>query len=112
MPNRILVTAVLFGAIIIGLAACLPERAVLIVEANTPVHDSVWSANTIQKEIAVLRAGTKTPVYRCIDIKHYFVYEIRLADGRKGYVDSGSGVPEVRSAFLPPYSHPVVWNCP
>ncbi len=94
------------------MAAYLPQRAILPVDKDASVWDSVSALNKNQKPIKVLRTGTKTPIYRCIDSKSYFVYEIRLADGRKGYVDSSSGRPEVRLAFLPPYSDPVVWNCP
>jgi len=112
MTSRVLMAAAISGAIIVGTAAFLAERATLIVDANAPVWANVPWPNTKQQKIAVLPAGIKPVVYSCIDIKHYFVYEIRLADGRIGYVDSGSGRPQVRSALLPPYSQPIVWNCP
>ncbi len=41
------------------------------------------------KPVAVLQPQQSVPVLRCVDVKHYQVYEVRLPDGNTGYVNVG-----------------------
>lgn len=39
--------------------------------------------------IAQLADRQSVPVERCVDVKHYQIYEVRLPDGRHGFVNAG-----------------------
>lgn len=39
--------------------------------------------------IAQLSAGQTVPVIKCVDVKHYLIYKVRLPDGRDGFVLDG-----------------------
>ncbi len=41
------------------------------------------------KAVAQLAPQQHVPVLRCVDVKHYQVYEVRLPDGTTGYVNAG-----------------------
>lgn len=58
---------------------------VLVYEAE--VHATTWPHPAAMTE---LPAGRSVPVTRCIDVKHYLIYEIRLPDGRQGFVLDGN----------------------
>lgn len=91
--------------------AALLRTADLSILADTPVLDRMPS-NGQEHRIALLRAGTTLPVAACVDTKSLFGYEIRLADGRHGYVLPAETIRIApRPAILPPYGKPIVWNC-
>jgi hypothetical protein len=39
--------------------------------------------------LAQLSAGESVPVTKCVDVKHYLIYKVRLPDGRDGFVLDG-----------------------
>lgn len=39
--------------------------------------------------ISELQQNQRVPVLRCVDVKVYLVYKIRLPDGKVGYVNDG-----------------------
>ncbi len=39
--------------------------------------------------IAELSAGQSVPVTKCVDVKHYLIYKVRLPDGRDAFVLEG-----------------------
>ena len=60
--------------------------------------------------IGKLQRGERVSVLSCIDLKHYIAPEIRLTDGRRGYVLVG----EFRLKRTPPWSSldsPIVFGC-
>lgn len=50
--------------------------------------DDALSASP-QERIGKLSEGQRAVVLKCIDVKHYQIYKIRLPDGRKGFVNDG-----------------------
>jgi len=104
-------TLVAVTGLAVTAAAFLPERATLLIDADTPVLDRV-AVSQNQKEIGVLRAGTRVPVQRCEDVKTTAFFKVRLADGRNGYVEMGTSYRrEIRSYWSAPFSSSLVFNC-
>jgi hypothetical protein len=97
--------------VIFALASALLQKATLTSFAETKVWDQIPTPGTKLKQVAVLHPGETRVVSDCIDIKSYYLYEISLPDGHKGYVFPGNTKIGTTFAFLPPYSQPVVWNC-
>lgn len=44
------------------------------------------------KPIVVLSVQQSVEVVKCVDVKHYLIYKVRLPDGRTGYVNVGDYV--------------------
>lgn len=88
-------------------ASQLETVRVMMIEP-TAVKETDW---TTARTIAVLPKGAVYDVYECDDVKSYFLYKIRLADGRFGYVGNE---PTLSFAALPAWrdgwTHPVVWD--
>jgi hypothetical protein len=61
--------------------------------------------------IAVLEMGARADVLACNDLKHYFVPEIRLQDGRTGFVMGGQFELTKKSPSLK-FDKPIVFSCP
>ncbi|HJW39839.1 MAG TPA: hypothetical protein VJ476_01275 [Rhizomicrobium sp.] len=99
--------AVLAATLFFAIAA---EKATLIVIGDTPVVDRVTNQAQVVT-IDHLKTGDHRAVYRCIDTKSYFVYEIRLDDSRIGYVVDGKYRLDVKSAWRGPWTNPIVFNC-
>jgi len=97
--------------LVVAVSAVLLYRANLIVRAETPIFESMPGGPTPEHRIAILRPGEKLTVYSCIDNKRFAGYEIRLRDGRTGYVLAGNAEVEKKAFLFPPYSSPIVWNC-
>ena len=88
----------------------MAEKAVLKILVETPVWSSAESSGQ-RHQVGILQAGQTVVVSRCIDTKHFFVYEVTLPSNTVGYVDSGGNDIEVTSALANRADQPVVWNC-
>ena len=66
----------------------------LVTEGAVPVFEtkSDAMASSEPKPIAVLSVQQSVEVVKCVDVKHYFIYKVRLPDGRTGYVNVGDYV--------------------
>lgn len=87
-----LIGAVTVLGIILFIAYMRPPRGItLIAEGTVPVYatqeDAIKSPSP--PTIAQLSAGERVPVTKCLDVKHYLIYKVRLPDGRDGYVLDG-----------------------
>jgi len=63
------------------------------------------------RTIAILPKGRRFDVYACEDVKQYFLYKIRLNDGRYGYVGVGPIDTAIEPAWKKFWGPPLVWNC-
>lgn len=89
MKLGIIVLAVLLviaAIVFIGSA----KRIILIADDQIDVVDRAVTDPAQTKIIAKLRPGQELPVLSCVDLKHYIVPEIRLGDGKRGYVLVGN----------------------
>jgi len=85
------VLACLSMAALVVTLARRPSDLFLVARGPVPVHATQGAA--LQPAAAVqrqLRAGERAEVIACIDVKAYLIYEIRLADGFRGFVNEGA----------------------
>lgn len=63
----------------------------LVAQEPVSIYESVDSALAPppQKIITKLQPQKSVDVIRCIDVKHYLIYEVRLHDGQVGFVNEG-----------------------
>jgi hypothetical protein len=63
----------------------------LVAKGMVPVYATLKDATKSPPPpvIAQLLAGESVPVSKCVDVKHYLVYKVRLPDGRDGFVLDG-----------------------
>jgi hypothetical protein len=97
--------------LIAAVSAWLLHRADLIIRGDMPVFESMPGGPEPEHQIALLHAGQKFAIAACIDDKSYYGYEIKLRNGRTGYVLKGNTEVEQKSFLFPPYFQPIVWNC-
>jgi hypothetical protein len=108
MLNRLTAIAVF---LIAATAVWLLHRADLIIRGETPVFESMPGGPEPEHQIALLRVGERFTVDACLDDKSFYGYQIKLRNGRTGYVLKGNTEIAQKSFLLPPYSQPIVWNC-
>ena len=82
------------GLMIVALLVLHLQRAATLIlrtEGSTPVYATQADAlrSPPASVMAQLAGGADVQVTKCIDVKHYFVYQVRLPDGRKGFVLDG-----------------------
>jgi hypothetical protein len=82
--------------IIVGLTILLANvwsrrGLVLVAKDDIPVYATQEDATKSPppSPLARLASGQSVPVKKCVDVKHYFIYKVRLADGRDGFVLEG-----------------------
>ena len=73
----------------IGLVLSVGQKIVLVAENDIVIWNSPAINLSQANQIGQLKAGEHAPVSACIDIKHYYVPEIVLPAGEKGYVVDG-----------------------
>jgi hypothetical protein len=88
----------------------LAEQASLVVLKDAPVWDRPTTGDD-GKEIAILRAGMRVHVTKCVDLKSYPVYRVRLPDGRAGYINMIDERLTVVPYFSAPFGNPLVFSC-
>ncbi|MFC3285981.1 hypothetical protein [Litchfieldella rifensis] len=80
---------------IFSLGACFHERELfLVANGIVPIYETSEDAMSSPPKgiIAELQAQQRVKVVKCIDVKHYLIYKVRLSDGRIGYVIEGEYV--------------------
>ena len=92
--NKKILVAIGAVAIVIVVALIFLYRVpslMLVAEGEVSVYvtknDAMESLSP--SPIAVLSERQSIKVTRCVDVKHYFIYKVRLADGRIGFVNAG-----------------------
>ena len=87
-----LIGAVIILGIILFMAYMWSPRGLTLVTKGTvPVYATQEDAmkSPSPPAIAQLSAGESVPVTKCVDVKHYLIYKVRLPDGRDGFVLDG-----------------------
>jgi hypothetical protein len=84
-----IVIALLVVLCCVGIYTILGQRVTLVADEDIFVLDSPSINPLHSNPVYTLKSGEKMSVSACIDLKHYIVPEIILADGRKGYVVKG-----------------------
>jgi len=92
-----------------GIFYAIAEKADLLVDGNT----MVWAQPDFDVErdtpIAALHKGEVIHIEECLDMKTDFVYQVKLPDGRLGYVSPGEYRLKISHAWEA--SGPLVSNC-
>jgi hypothetical protein len=84
----ILMAAVVTAVTVVYLNRC--QSVFLSAKESVPVYATLEELRSPSSStVAVIEPKQKIPVMRCIDVKHYQVYEVRLPDGKSGYVNIG-----------------------
>ena len=86
------------------------ENAVVTTVTPTAVLVDIAKIETT-KTIASLPPGRTFKVYACEDEKSYFLYRVKLSDGRFGYVGKEPIYLKVTPAWKNFWKPPLVWNC-
>jgi 2-hydroxychromene-2-carboxylate isomerase len=68
-----------------------PRGMILMTEEIVPVYATEKDALTSPSPAAIekLAAGKNVPVIRCVDVKSYYLHEVRLPDGKTGFINEG-----------------------
>ena len=100
------------GALIIVATVMMAENITLVALEpltvyKTPSGEALQSSTGFAE---IITAGSRMTVTSCVDVKHYVVPEVRLNDGRVGYVIEGKFNLE-RKSFAVSFGWPIVINC-
>ena len=89
------------------------ERITLVADAPIQVMDRAITDPQQTKAIGSIDQGEEVPVLGCEDLKHYIAPEIKLADGKAGYVLVGQFQLKRHSpwSLSPPKGAPLVFSC-
>ena len=68
-----------------------PRGLTLVTKGKVPVYATQEDAmkSPSPPAIAELLAGESVPVKKCVDVKHYMIYKVRLPYGRDGFILEG-----------------------
>ena len=63
----------------------------LVAQDSVPVYESLDRAKAAPPQIIIARLQPyqSVEIIKCIDVKHYQIYKVRLPDGRLGFVNEG-----------------------
>jgi hypothetical protein len=88
-----------------------PSVITVIADGDLNLYDRATSDPDARRVVVTTKAGEEAIVISCIDLKHYLVPEVALADGRKVYVIDGPF--QIRRESPWPYigRRPIVWGC-
>ncbi|MCZ8175125.1 MAG: hypothetical protein O9343_08030 [Burkholderiaceae bacterium] len=102
--------AVTIGLLVVSLGAvfALGRSVELVAITSVPIGAALTIDPASTQTIAVVQQGERVAVLACKDLKHYIVPEVRLQDGRVGYVIGGQ-FEIVRSAAS--IGKPLVFSC-
>ncbi|MCU7921042.1 MAG: hypothetical protein KZQ95_22185 [Candidatus Thiodiazotropha sp. (ex Epidulcina cf. delphinae)] len=66
-------------------------KLMLVAESAVPIYAGVDEALASPPVgiIAELQPRQQVKVIRCVDVKHYLIYKVRLSDGQIGFVNDG-----------------------
>ena len=83
--------AVTIGLLVVSLGAvfALGRSVELVAITSVPIGAALTIDPASTQTIAVVQQGERVAVLACKDLKHYIVPEVRLQDGRVGYVIGG-----------------------
>lgn len=85
-----LAVAALGGIVVAGaLMFSSSEAVTLVADGPLKIYDHASADPSQISVIATLETGLEVQVTNCVDLKHYIVPEVVLADGRTGYVIDG-----------------------
>jgi hypothetical protein len=93
---------------ILGAVFALGRNVELVATTMVPIGAMPTIDPASTQTIAVVQQGERLQVLACKDLKHYVVPEVRLQDGRLGYVIGGQ-FEIVRST--PSLGKPLVFSC-
>ena len=111
IPGIIITAAIAVAACVGVFFYAAPAVITVIADSDLNLYDKASSDPSARKAISTLKAGDTATVNACIDIKHYIVLEIEIADGRKAYVIDGRF--HVRRENPWRHSGPgrIIWGC-
>ncbi len=90
MSTKILCLTVALGGVL--LPTCTGKPALyLVARTDVAVYASATDAmgKPPVKPESSLAPAQRAEVVDCLDVKHYLIYKVRLADGRVGFVNVG-----------------------
>jgi hypothetical protein len=108
--KTIITITIVLCVLVAVLVLFLAQHVTLLIDGDTPILDRA-TTQTNERQIGIFRAGMKVPVWKCLDLKAEFYFEVHLPNGRIGYVDEGKYRRKIESLMSEPFSQPVVFNC-
>jgi hypothetical protein len=98
-------------ALVASVVLLLGKNVQLLTTTPVPIGAEPTTDPASIRTIAVLEKGTRVDVLSCKDLKHYSVPEVRLPDGRVGYVLGGQFELTKKTPSLA-FDKPIVFSCP
>ncbi len=83
---------IIFGIALFMTYILSPRGLMLVTKGTVPVYateDDAINKPPKPSVIAQLSPDQSVPVTKCVDVKHYMIYKVRLPDGRDGFVLDG-----------------------
>jgi hypothetical protein len=95
MNKKLMITIGLVIAVVITVSLFYmysPRGLTLIAKERVMLYATEDGAMTWPHPAAIaeLPVGQRVPVIKCVDVKHYLIYKVRLPDGREGFVLEGN----------------------
>lgn len=83
------IVAMLIIVTLTALSGC--QRELILTASDTVnVYSTLDAATDIAGiEFFTLQSGDKATILKCIDLKHYYVYQVMLSNGQEGFVNVG-----------------------
>jgi len=77
-----------------------PTDLLLVAHEIVPIYESEsdavhLSASSTHRK---LKPSERVQVLKCIDVKHYLIYKVRLSDGATGFINDGNYALERRGS--------------
>lgn len=91
MKYLTLTKLVLFLGILVLISSCSKDPLMLVTKDSVPVYHSEADsmASPSPEPLIILPPKQSVVVKECVDVKHYIIYKVELADGRIGYINAG-----------------------
>ncbi|WP_439535379.1 hypothetical protein [Methyloversatilis sp.] len=101
------------GALLLVLAPIfiLGKNIELLATTTVPIGAEPTIDPATTRTVAVLEIGARVVVLSCEDLKHFFAPEVRLPDGRTGFVMGGQFELTKKTPSLT-FDQPIVFSCP
>ena len=89
--KNVLRITIIMAGLLVGLVSCSGEKMTLLANGPVPIYRTQEDALSGNRSLAygIISKGQQVQIVKCIDVKHYQIYKVKLPDGAIVYINDG-----------------------
>jgi hypothetical protein len=89
---KIIIIITIIAGVLVSLTNCSGEKMTLLAKGPVPLYKTQEDSLSGNQNLAdgVLSQGQQVQIVKCIDVKHYQIYKVKLSNGAIRYINDGN----------------------